>query len=518
MGQPYRIAVGGFQHETNTFATTKATYDVFVKAGAWPGLTRGEALFDDVAGINIAIAGFIEAARRAGHELLPLSWSQATPSAQVTEDAYERIVGQMVADLAAMENLDGLYLDLHGAMVAEHIDDGEGELLRRIRKAVGPALPIVVSLDLHANITPEMVALADCLEAYRTYPHIDMAATGRRAAGHLDALLTGTGGRFKAFRQLPFMIPLTSGCTYEGPAREVYREVKLLAREPGVTGVSFACGFCPADFPGAGASLVTYGTSQQAADDAAEALYAAAVERESAFALEVLSPAEAVREGMRIAAHADKPVILADAQDNAGGGGSSDTTGLLKALLTAGAEGAVLAVLYDPAAAEAAHAAGPGATLSLALGGASGIPGDSPLEGRFTVAALGDGRFTGTGPFYKGARMQLGLMALLEIHGVRVVVASHKVQAADQAMLRHLGVEPAEQRILALKSSVHFRADFQPLAETVLVVVSPGFVVLDNRQLAFRRLRPGLRIMPLGPVFGPQSMESGSGGAAELAG
>jgi microcystin degradation protein MlrC len=361
----------------------------------------------------------------------------------------------------------------------------------------------VVSLDLHANVTAEMVELSDCLDIYRTYPHVDMAATGRRCAQHLDALLKGEGGRFKAFRQMPFMIPLTSGCTYEGPAKEVYREVKLLAQEPGVTGVSFACGFCPADFPGAGASLVAYGTSQEAADEAAANLYEAAIERESAFALEALKPAEAVREAMRIARHSDKPVVLADAQDNAGGGANSDTTGLLRALIDERAEGAVLANLYDPAAAEAAHAAGEGAEVTLALGGHSGVPGDAPYEGSFKVLRLGDGQCTGTGPFYKGAHMKLGPTALLEKDGVKVAVASAKVQLADQAMLRHLGIEPAAQKILALKSSVHFRADFQPLSEAVLVVVSPGPVVLDNRELAFRHLRPGLRIMPCGPVFTP---------------
>ncbi|NIA67528.1 M81 family metallopeptidase [Pelagibius litoralis] len=498
-----RIAVGGFQHETNTFAPSKATYDDFLRPGAWPGLTRGEGLFEAVAGINIGIAGFVEAAQAQGHTLVPLAWTQATPSAHVTEDAYERVVGQIVEDLEKLEDLDGLYLDLHGAMVAEHVDDGEGEMLRRIRAAVGLGLPIVVSLDLHANVTAEMVEHADCLEIYRTYPHVDMAATGKRSAAQLDALIDGGGGRHKAFRQLPFMIPLTSGCTLHGPAQAVYAEVRRLAKAPGVSAISFACGFCPADFPDAGASLVAYGDTQAAADAAAEALYDAALGREEAFALVALPADEAVREAMRLAAGANKPVVLADAQDNAGGGANSDTTGLLRALLAQRAEGAVVANLYDPAAAEAAHAAGEGATVSLTLGGHSGVPGDAPLQADFKVLRLGDGRVTGTGPFYKGAHMQLGRTALLELDGVKVAIASSKIQLADQAMLRHLGVEPAQQKILALKSSVHFRADFQPIAEEILVVASPGPVVLDNRELPFQRLRPGLRIMPLGEVFQP---------------
>ena len=177
-----RIAIGGFQHETNSFAPTKASFEEFAQAGGWPGLTRGPALFDAVAGINLPISGFIEEARQAGHELMPLSWAQATPSADVTEDAFERIAGQILEDLRDLRHLDAVYLDLHGAMVCEHLEDGEGEILARVRRLVGPDLPVVASLDLHANITPAMVRLSDALVAYRTYPHVDMADTGARAA------------------------------------------------------------------------------------------------------------------------------------------------------------------------------------------------------------------------------------------------------------------------------------------------------------------------------------------------
>ena len=156
-----RIAIGGFQHETNTFAPSPATFEDFAKAGAWPGLTRGGALFEATAGLNIPIAGFIETARSEGHELLPLSWAQATPSAHVTEDAFNRITGQIIADLKDLRHVDAVYLDLHGAMVCAHIEDGEGEFLRQVRDVVGPDVPVVASLDLHANVTPQMMAHAD---------------------------------------------------------------------------------------------------------------------------------------------------------------------------------------------------------------------------------------------------------------------------------------------------------------------------------------------------------------------
>ena len=198
-----------------------------------------------------------------------------------------------------------------------------------------------------------------------------------------------------------------------------------------------------------------------------------------------------------------RPVVLADTQDNPGAGGNGDTTGLLRELIDQNAPDAVLGLLIDPASAHRAHEAGRNATLNFSLGGRSGIPGDAPLGGEFTVERLGEGRFTCTGPMFKGFRMQLGEMALLRSHvapGVRVALASRKCQAADQEMFRHLGVEPRQERILALKSSVHFRADFEPIANEVLVVKAPGPALADPAEFKWTKLRKGVRLRPLGPV------------------
>jgi microcystin degradation protein MlrC len=167
---------------------------------------------------------------------------------------------------------------------------------------------------------------------------------------------------------------------------------------------------------------------------------------------------------------------------------------MLAALVRNGAEGAAFGVMADPEAAAAAHEAGAGATVEIALGGRSGVPGDAPFQGRFEVERLGDGNFTGTGPMWGGAKCRLGKMACLRIGGVRVVVASKKLQAADQAIFRHVGIEPPQQRILVLKSSVHFRADFQPIAAEVLVAAAPGALPADPATLPFRKLRPGVRL------------------------
>jgi len=497
-----RIAVAGFQHETNTFAPRPAGYADFEAPDAWPGLTRGPAVPAAVAGINLPLAGAIAALVEAGHEVVPLIWASAGPSGPVTRDAYERIAGMLLDELAAAGPVDGLCLDLHGAMVAEHLEDGEGALLARLREAVGSERPLVASLDLHANVSERMVELADGLAAYRSYPHVDMAETGARAARFLDGLLRGANGRGKAFRRLDFLIPLPWQCTLAEPAASLYRRLAALEAEH-ATLLSFAPGFPLADVERSGPTVFGYGREQDRVEAAVAELAEEVGAREADFAGRLWPPGEAVAHAIARAPTAKGPVVLADTQDNPGGGASSDTTGLLRELVGQDAQRAVLGLVHDPEAAEAAARAGAGARIELALGGRSGVAGDAPFEATFRVERLGDGAFTATGPFYRGSRMQLGPMALLSLGGVRVAVASRRQQAADQAMFRHLGVEPAAAAILALKSSVHFRADFGPLAAEVLVVAAPGANPADPADLPYRNLRPGLRLGPRGRPFAP---------------
>ncbi|WP_455373453.1 M81 family metallopeptidase [Limibacillus halophilus] len=495
-----RIAVGGFQHETNTFAPTKAELRFFEEPDGWPGLVRGRDLPPAVAGINIPIAGAVSAFQEMGAEILPLSWCSAPPSAHVTDEAFETVSNLLLQDLKAAGRIDGLYLDLHGAMVTESHEDGEGELLRRLRDFLGEGIPIAASLDLHANVTPEMVACADLLEIYRTYPHIDMAETGRRAAFGLRSLIRGEAGREKAFRQIPFLLPLTGGCTFMDPAKSLYEAISEKLREGRLTSFSFACGFPPADIHDAGPSIVAYGPDRGTAEEAVESFAEQVLAQEAAFASDIYPAAEAVKRAKALASGARKPVVLADTQDNPGAGGNGDSTGLLRALIEQSAEGAVLGVLFDPEVALQAHGRGEGARLSVSLGAKSGWPGVAPIEGEARVLGLSDGKSLGTGPFYLGAHIDLGPCALLEMGGVRAVVGSRRVQAADQSMFRQIGVEPSEAKILALKSSVHFRADFQPIAEAVLVAAAPGPNPVDHAELDYQRLRPGVRLMPCGPL------------------
>ena len=276
----------------------------------------------------------------------------------------------MVDGIRAAGPLDAVYLDLHGAMVTEHLDDGEGEVLARVRSAIGNDLPFVVSLDLHANVTPDMVEAADALIAYRTYPHVDMADTGRAAARHL-ALLLRTGQRFeKAFRQLPFLIPISWQCTDDQPCKSIYRKLAALENDA-VPTLSFATGFPAADFRDCGPSVFTYGKTQADADAAADNIAALIESHENDFDGRIFTPDDGVRYAMELATRARKPVIIADTQDNPGAGGDFDTTGMLRALVRNNAARAAIGVIYDPASAKAAHAAGVGATVTLALGGKS---------------------------------------------------------------------------------------------------------------------------------------------------
>ncbi len=495
------IAVGGFQHETNTFSPYYATFDSFIEPDGWPGMTQGDVLFSVMAGLNLPLTGFIDAARQKGYQLYPMLWCAAGPSNCVTSDAFERIAEQFCQKLQSFDDLDGVYLDLHGAMVVENFEDGEGELLRRVRNITGPDMPVIISLDLHANITEAMVEHATAMTIFRTYPHIDMAQTGARAVAFMEAALTGNP-IFGGMRKIPFLFPLTSQCTDFEPCRSIYQAVSNAAgHEASLLNADFAAGFPPADIAECGAALVAYGNDQDIVNMTLDNLFQQVMDEEPLFVNDLLTPDEAVLTAMENST--GKPVVLADAQDNPGAGGTSDTTDLLLALIRNGAKGAVVAVLYDPEVANHAHEAGPGVQIEVDLGAKSGFESVFPYRGRFEVEAFGNGVFKFTGDMFKGFQASLGSMALLRVLDpgcdVRVIVGSVREQCLDLAIMRHLGIEPTAQSILVVKSSVHFRADFDPIAAQTLVVAAPGAHPCQLADLPYRNLRQGIRLGPMGP-------------------
>ncbi|ANH67082.1 M81 family metallopeptidase [Mitsuaria sp. 7] len=491
------ILVAGFQHETNTFATSPATYERFLLGEDFPALRRGREVLDLV-GVNLPISGFIECVRERGHSVKPVIWAGAGASAHVTTEAFERIAGEIV-DAARAGDVDAVYLDLHGAMVTQDLDDGEGELLARLREVVGPRMMIVASLDSHANVTDRMRRLADGLVAYRTYPHVDMAETGRRAAELLIALSAAGAPPFRSARRVPFLIPVNGMSTLLEPARSTYA---LLRGEEGgdVLSLSFAPGFPAADFPECGPVVWGCGWDKRAVEQAVQRVFDHVCAVEARWRVDFETPDAAVRRAIRVSGSAAGPVLLADTQDNPSAGGTASTTGLLRSLLKAGARDAAIGLICDPDAAAAAHGAGVGRQVTLDLGGCPQA-GYAPLRATYRVEQLSDGRCVLGGPMMTGKPVDLGPMARLSLEGVEIAVSSVKAQLLDRNMLRVVGIDPERKKILVLKSSVHFRADFAGIAQEIIVVRAPGPFVADPSQLPWRRLAPGMRTGPCGPVF-----------------
>jgi microcystin degradation protein MlrC len=497
-----RILIAGYQHETNTFAPSLADWAAFNCGESFPAYMRGQTVIDQMTGINMPISGFMDAAKRWQWDLVPSVWAGATPSSYVTQDAFEKIAAAILEDIrnALPKGLDGIYLDLHGAAVAEHADDSEGELLARIRQLVGPSMPIVASLDLHANVTQGMLAQSDALVSYRTYPHIDMANTGELAAQLMQRRLK-LGRKEPMFaRRFPFLISLNAQSTWMEPAKTAYEQLLALDRESGVM-LSFCMGFPASDFDECGPVVWGHG---QHAEKVVEQLFAA-ISEPSVWRPQWLPAREAVVHALATASRSAAPVVIADTQDNPGAGGDSNTTGMLHALLQQGAGKAfpgqvALGLMFDPDTAQMAFEAGVGAQINCYLGKAvpifTGQLSDPPLQGRFTVKAISDGRCVLKGPMMTGVAVQMGPSACLEIEGILIAVVSGKVQLLDRELLRTVDIHAEQMKLVVVKSSNHFRADFTPIASEVLIAKAPGPMAADPADLPWQKLNPLMRRQP----------------------
>lgn len=492
-----RIAVGSFHHETNTFAPARGDLAAFQARDA--GGIRVSPPVEKILGINMGYSGFTEAAHAFGWTIVPLTFATAVPSNLVTREAYEHIMSHMLEGLRAAMPVDAVFLDLHGAMVTEDFVSGDEETIRRVREVIGPNRPLIVEFDFHANISPGAAQVADAIFLYRTYPHVDMAEVGRMAAQHLKARMAGLARPAVAMRTLDYLIPVPAQTTLSEPMKGLYARAKDLDGHSVGNGrvhwVSLAPGFPLADSPHCRPAIIAYAETQGAADVAADQMKAAFDAAEPHFAAPNLSPVDGIAQALAATA-AGGTAVLADTQDNPGGGGNGDTVGLLKAMVEAQLENALLAHIWDPDMARAAHGAGVGAALDMGLGAKTGWAGETPVPGPWIVEQINGGQTTGSGPMAKGWRFHMGASALLRQGGVRVCVVSGKGQCLDQAQIRIFGLDPAAFRILALKSSVHFRADFTGLAREIFVVTSPGPVTRNLDELTFHHLAPGLRKMP----------------------
>jgi len=481
-----RIAIGGISHETNTFSTIKTDLALFERRG----VHSAEALLLAFAGTKTIVGGFLDAARSEGFEAVPTMLAEAAPSGTVTAQAFDRLTELLLDGLRSAGQIDGVLLELHGAMVAENARDGDAEILRRVREVVG-SIPVVAVLDLHANISDGMVALADALVGYDTYPHIDMYERGVEAGGIISRMVNGGLRTARALRKPPLMPPLPKQCTsYETPMRALIELAHQLEQRPGMVSVTVAAGFPYADVPEAGLAVLAISEGDQAlADAVADEIAAVAWARRHAFLVQCTPVEDALEIAATAPAGASGPIVLADTADNPGAGAPCDGTILLRGLLERGVQNAALGALWDPAAVKAFQQAGVGETVTLELGGHVDDLHGAPLTVTGRVRLLTDGSFKNLGPMNTGAETRMGPTAVMAIDGVDVIVTSNRVQALDAGMFRSQGIEPSRKRVLVLKSSVHYRGAFEPLASRVVEVDTPGLSNADLSRLPYQHVR-----------------------------
>jgi len=491
-----KIIIAGFQHETNTFAPTKANYADFVQGGGFPPLSRGADILK-FREQNIPIGGFIQQAEQFCYQLLPVIWAGTSPSAHVEQCTYQRICDEIISSIQ-QHPADAVYLDLHGAMVSEQVDDGEGEFLRRVREAVGSDIPVIASLDFHANVTQAMFAHSDALICYRTYPHVDMAQTGQRCAQLLNQIFEGKK-LYKKMYKLPFLIALNAQCTELEPTQSCMNLLEQLEQNNSVQ-MNFTPGFQAADFEECGGCIWGYSENAEQLDQAMQRYIAHVLQQETHWNMDFLSPDHAVLQALQLYQqhHSTRPVVIADTQDNPGAGGDSNTTGMLSALHRHQVKNALIGLIVDPAVVQQAYQLELGQHFYAKLGGTSGIAGDALFSAEFKIKAYSDGKFSYGGPMMHGVEADIGPSVLLEIDGIEIAVSSYKAQLPDRNMFRIFGVVPQDKSIIVVKSSVHFRADFQDMAAAILVAKAPGAMKADPNDLPWQKIDPDRRLVPMG--------------------
>ena len=501
-----RFFVAMFSHETNTFSTIPTDRRQFEARD----LRYGGEILETYRGTGTCLGGMIDTAAARGVTLAPSIAAAASPAGRVTKDVYRDVTERLLADLRAAGRLDGVLLDLHGAMVPEgsedgtegsedgtvNSEDGEGDLLAAVRATVGDTVPIAVTLDFHANVTETMARSATLLHGYKTYPHVDMAERGREATERLIDVASRRLSPTVAFRQTRLLPPLGRQGTARGPMRRLYDRAAEMERIPRVISISIFAGFPLADIRDAGLSVYVVTDGDRAlADRLADELGALAWEHRQEFVHTALPVTDAVAQAIAIDG---RPVILADMADNTGGGAAGDGTEILRELLRVGARGATVACLWDPEAAAACARAGVGARVTLDVGGKIDDRHGAPVRVTGRVRTLSDGRFLHKGPMLRGLEGRLGVTAVLDVDDVKIILISLRWQTLDPEMLRVVGIDPTGEKIVVVKSTIHYRAAFEPLAHTILEVDAPGLSSSNLARFAFTRVRRP--IFPLDPL------------------
>ena len=496
---PFAVLTAEFVSENNTFKKGFTELHDF----AVDCLLDGDMAIAQRGDANTELAGFADVARERGWRMIHTISALASPSSPVSRAAYDHIAGVICDAVKAHDGqLDGILLSLHGAQVSQDHEDGEGELLRRIRAITGPDMPIAVTLDLHANATREMAERAQIWTTYKTYPHIDMRETGAHAARILDDAMAGRVRPVTLRRAVPMMDEANAGRSDVGPMVGLYDRARAEEAEPGILCVSLNSGFSDADIEQMGPSVfVTYdsavnGAEARAAaiaDTHARAIWDARHSCQNVF-LEV-GEAVAIAQAFD---PVDGPLVIADYADNPGSGAYGDATNLLKAMLDGGLTNAVFAPLIDPETATELHRHREGDQVTMAIGGRNDPAfGGGPLTVTGTIRHLSDGTYRGDGPMMGGLDRTYGPTAVIRVGGIDILIVTEREQMLDRQQLYAFGIDPTAKAVLALKSMQHFRAAFEPIAGRVIVCDSGALSTPQMTRRPYKRVRRP--IWPLDP-------------------
>jgi len=474
------------KHETNTFSPVATPLERFFRGN--PEILAGERAIRAYENTDSGLGGYIEIARREGAEIVVPVAAESWPSAPTDAGTYERLC-QLVLDEVRRGGYDAILLDLHGAMVAEGVEDAEGNLLRRLRE-IDPDTPVGVTLDMHANIYDDIVRHATVITGFHTYPHVDIRASGVRAADAIARTLKKEIRPVMAWANKPMLPHIMCQGTHADPNKSLQDRCRALESQ-GVLAASVFVGFPHADIREAGLSAVicTDGDQPSAERYRDELLDAAWNGREQwVFHCEPLAPAitraKAIERG---------PVILLDHFDNTGSGGTMDTTAVLAEILRQELDNVAFYALCDPQAAQQAAAAGVGADITLALGGKVPMPAlkqqSQPLSVAGRVKLVFDGVYLNRGPMYRGVRNDTGLTVVFDTGRVQVVIVSRHQEPFDINCLLSAGIDPLQKRYVALKSRVHWRAGFAGMATDIIACTGVGVTTSDYSQVEFKHVR-----------------------------
>ncbi|TQV76214.1 M81 family metallopeptidase [Denitrobaculum tricleocarpae] len=489
-----RILAAMMKHETNSFSPVKTDLARFE---AW-GLHLNEAVLDAYRGTNMPIAAYIELAERRGAELVTPVAAEAMPSGLVEREAYETLVEWILAPIEAGD-IDAVFLDLHGAMTAEHLPDGEGHLLQRIRE-IAPDMPIAVTLDMHTNLTAAMVANCDVMIGYKSYPHTDMYDVGRQIAEVLWDKIEGRADPVMAWGPAPVLAQTLCMGSDDEPMKSLQEATRREEKATPILAATVFGGFPMVDVEHAGASVVTVADGDSAA---AEACRDRLLSQVWSVHEDLVYEHRPVMAALKEAKERNvAPIVLLDHADNVGSGGTSDVMTVIKSVIDSGLQGVAVATVFDPEAAAQMHAGGEGAEITVDLGGKLAMPSlgleGQPLRLTGKVLKVTDGRWIVRGPMYTGVEVNTGPTAVFETGGVKIVVTSVHHEPWDAGILSENGIDPLACRYILLKSRIHYRAGFAPLAKATYTLDGQGVTTSDNSILTYKNIRRP--IYPLDPA------------------